>query len=90
MVILALPVALVVFLLVLVGRTFELTLDVGALVDATLGVLLLGIDLGLLALLVGALTGNRGAALGVTSAVAVASYLVSSLAPVIDWIQPLR
>ena len=86
----ALPVALATLLLVLVGRNFDLTLGAGALVGTTLAVVLLGIDFGLLALLVGALTGSRGAALGVTSAVAAASYLVSSLAPVTHWIHPLR
>jgi ABC-2 type transport system permease protein len=90
LVLLALPVAVSTLLLVLVGRNFDLKLDGGALVGTTLGVLLLGIDFGLLALLVGTLTGSRGAALGVTSAVAAASYLVSSLAPVTQWIYPLR
>jgi ABC-2 type transport system permease protein len=86
----ALPVALATLLLVLAGRNFDLKLSAGALVGTTVGVLLLGIDFGLLALLVGALTGSRGAALGITSGVAAASYLVSSLAPVTHWIHPLR
>lgn len=86
----ALPVAVATLLLVLVGRTFDLDLGAGALVGTTLGVLLLGIDFGLLALLIGVLTGSRGAALGGTSAVAAASYLVSSLAPVTHWIHPMR
>jgi len=51
---------------------------------------LLGIDFGLLAILVGSRTGSRGVALGVTSAIAAASYLFSSLAPVVAWIRPAR
>jgi ABC-2 type transport system permease protein len=86
----ALPVALATLLLVLIGRNFDLALGIGALVGTTLGVLLLAVDFGLLALLVGALTGSRGAALGVASAVAAASYLVSSLAPVTHWLRPFR
>jgi ABC-2 type transport system permease protein len=46
--------------------------------------------MGLLALAVGAGTGNRGAALGVASTVAAASYLVSSMAPVVSWLEPAR
>ena len=54
------------------------------------GALLLGVDLGALALLVGAWTGSRTTALGVASALAAAAYLISSLAPVAHWIRPLR
>jgi ABC-2 type transport system permease protein len=50
------------------------------------GVLLLGIDFGLLALAIGAGTGN----LGVASTVAAASYLVSSMAPVVSWLDPAK
>ena len=52
--------------------------------------LLLAIDFGALALLLGALTGSRGLALSVSSAVAAAAYLISSLAPAIGWLHPLR
>jgi ABC-2 type transport system permease protein len=51
---------------------------------------LLGIDFGALALLAGAISGSRAIALGVTSSLAAASYLVSSLAPVTLWMRPLR
>ena len=84
------PVAFATLVLTLLGRSFDLGLGAGDVVGATVGALLLGIDFGLLALLVGALTGSRGTALGVTSAVAAASYLVSSLAPVTQAIRPLR
>ncbi len=90
MVILAGVLSIVVFLAALVGRAFELTLDVGHLATASLGVMLLGIDLGLLALAAGGASGNRGFALASASTVAVASFLLSSLAPVIDWLKPLR
>jgi beta-exotoxin I transport system permease protein len=38
----------------------------------------------------GALTGRRGTAIGTGTALAAASYLVSSLAPVASWIRPGR
>jgi len=78
------------FLAVLVGHWFELGLGVPELTTATLGVLLLGIDFGLLALAIGAGTGNRGLAVGVASTVAAASYLVSSMAPVVSWLDPAK
>ncbi|WP_072686969.1 ABC transporter permease [Rhodococcus marinonascens] len=84
------PVALSTAVLVTLGRGFELTVDLGHLAGITLGVLLLGVGFGALAMLVGALTGSRGLALGISSAVAAASYLISSLAPVVDWISPAR
>jgi ABC-2 type transport system permease protein len=78
------------FLAVLVGRWFELSFGLLTLTTATAGVLLLGIDFGLLALAIGAGTGNRGLALGVASTVAAASYLVSSMAPVVSWLDPAK
>ena len=72
------------------GRVFHVAVGAAPLWGTSLGVLLLGIDLGLVALCAGALTGNRGTALGVASAVAAASYLISSLAPVVSWISPAR
>ncbi len=87
---LALPLALVTMAVILLGRHYELSLPTGAVIGATLAVLVMGIDFGLVAMLIGVLTGSRGLALGVTSALAAASYLVSSLAPVIGWAHTLR
>jgi ABC-2 type transport system permease protein len=50
----------------------------------------MGVAFGALALALGCLTGVRGFSRGVTSAVAVASYLVSAFAPVVDWLQPVK
>lgn len=86
----AVPAILVTYLCILGGRAFDLSIDGGALVGTCAGLLLLAVDFGALALLLGALTGSRGLALGVSSVVAAASYLISSLAPVIDWLNPLR
>jgi beta-exotoxin I transport system permease protein len=78
------------FLAVLIGRWFALNFGIWELTTATVGVLLLGIDFGLLALAIGAGTGNRGLALGIASTVAAASYLVSSMAPVVSWLDPAK
>jgi ABC-2 type transport system permease protein len=86
----ALPVAAVTLLAGLAGRRFQVTLETGPLVAATFGVIALGVVFGLLALLIGALTGSRATALGVTSAVAVLSYVISALAPVVSWVHDLR
>jgi len=86
----AVPVALVTMLCVLAGPGFELHIGIGNLIGTTVGVLLLAIDFGALAMLIGAVTGSRGTALGITSAIAAACYIISSLAPVVDWIHPIR
>ncbi len=90
MCVLAVPVALVTMLCVLAGPGFELHIGVGNLIGATVGVVLLAIDFGALAMLIGAATGSRGTALGITSALAAAAYIISSLAPVVHWIHPIR
>jgi ABC-2 type transport system permease protein len=80
----------VVFGCVIVGRAFELTFDAGDLVTATLAVGMLGVDFGLLALAIGAATGERGTAIAIASAVAAASYLVNSMAPLVSWLGPAK
>jgi ABC-2 type transport system permease protein len=74
----------------IVGRSFDLTTKPGNVVATSALVALMGIDFGLAALTVGARVGRRGTALGVVSAVAAASYLLSSLAMVVSWLRPAR
>ena len=90
MIIQALILGLTVAACVYVGRAFRVTLDPGHVATATLAVLLLGLDFGLIALTLGAATGSRSIAIGVASAVAAVFYLISSLAPVVHWIHPVR
>lgn len=90
MVVQALILALAVAACVSVGRAFQVTLDPWHVATATLAVLLLGLDLGLIALGLGAATGSRASAIGITSALAAVFYLISSLAPVVGWIHALR
>lgn len=88
--VLAMPVPLVTLVVALSGRRFELNLAPGALLGVTAGTVLLGLDLGLLALLLGCLTGSRAFALAASASTAALAYLISSLAAVIDWIHTVR
>lgn len=88
--VLSLPVPVVSLVAALVGRGFELDLGVGALTQITISSALMAFDLGLLALAVGAWTGSRGTALGVGVAAAGVGYVISSLAPVVDWVHAIR
>ncbi len=86
----AVPVVLVTMVCVLAGAGFALHIGFGGLLGVTAGVLLLAIDFGALAMLVGVTTGSRGTALGVSSGLAAACYIISSLAPVVHWMHPIR
>ena len=82
--------ALIVGLCVAAGRSFQLTVSVAHIVATSVTTLLLGFDLGVVAMAVGAVSGRRGTAIGAASVIAAASYLLSSLAPVVSWIHPAR
>jgi beta-exotoxin I transport system permease protein len=82
--------AATVAVLVVTGRSFQLSVTVAHVVSVSAAIFLLGLDFGLVAMAAGALTGRRGTAIGVGTALAAASYLVSSLAPVASWIRPGR
>jgi ABC-2 type transport system permease protein len=75
---------------VIIGRRFDMSIDLTHVVGMSLGLTLLGVDFGLLALAVGAWSGSRGLALAIAAGLAAASYLLSSLAPVVAWIRPAR
>jgi ABC-2 type transport system permease protein len=76
--------------LVITGRSFQLTVTVTGIASASAATFLMGMDFGLVTMAIGALTGRKGTALGAGTALAAASYLVSSLAPVASWIRPVR
>ena len=82
--------AVTVAVLVIIGRSFQLTITVANIASVSAAVFLMGVDFGLVTMTVGALTGRRGTAVGAGTALAAASYLVSSLAPVASWIRPAR
>jgi ABC-2 type transport system permease protein len=76
--------------LVIIGRSFQLDITVANVASVSAVVFLMGMDFGLVTMAAGALAGRRGAAIGAGTALAAASYLVSSLAPVASWIRPGR
>ena len=86
----AIVLAATVAVCVLIGRSFQLNVTLPNALSISFAVVLLGLDFGLLTMAAGALTGRRATAIGVGAALAAASYLVSSLAPVVSWIRPAR
>lgn len=71
-------------------RAVDLSVSLGHLVAATTSAVLLAIVFGAIGLLVGAATGHRARALGITAAAAVAAYVVNGLAPLVDAFEPLQ
>jgi ABC-2 type transport system permease protein len=76
--------------LVIIGRSFQLDVSVANVASISAAIFLMGLDFGLVTMAAGALTGRRAAAIGIGTALAAASYLLSSLAPVISPIRPGR
>jgi ABC-2 type transport system permease protein len=69
---------------------FSLDIGLDKLVAAVLASYLLALAFGLLALLVGAATGSRAAAIAVPAVVAVGAYLLDGLAEAVDALHPWR
>jgi ABC-2 type transport system permease protein len=90
MVVQACPLTVAVVVGVLLGRVFELTVSIPNTASVSVAVLVMGVDFGLVTLAVGGVTGTRGSAIAVGSVLAVISYLISSLAPAVAWIRPVR
>jgi ABC-2 type transport system permease protein len=90
LVVLSLPVPLVTLAATLVGRSYDVTLNTSALIGTTIAVTLLALDFGLVALAVGAWTGQRSTALGIAVTLAAAAYVVSALAPVVHAVHSIR
>ena len=78
-------IGLVLWLALWVGAVVVgMDISVGHLAAATVGAVLLAIAYGQIAILVGAATGRRSLAIGVTAAAGVAGYLLNGLAPLVD------
>jgi ABC-2 type transport system permease protein len=69
---------------------FDLGLATGHVAQAALGLALLGLLFGWLALAVGAATGKRGLAIALPAGLAAGSYLVSGLHSLAGWLDPFR
>jgi beta-exotoxin I transport system permease protein len=72
------------------ARAVSMDVSLAHLAAATVAAVLLALAFGSLALLVGAATGRRALTAGVVAAAAVAAYLVASLAPLVDLLEPAK
>ncbi|MHB1210063.1 MAG: ABC transporter permease subunit [Acidimicrobiales bacterium] len=77
-------------LLGVVGPLFKLHVGWAPLSAAVIGSALFALAFGTLAMAIGAGTGSRGFARGVSAAIAVAMYLVSTLSQLVEWLKPWR
>jgi ABC-2 type transport system permease protein len=83
--------AFVLWLALLVGvEAIGMNVTPGHLAAATFAAALLAFVFGAIALFLGAALGRRGAAIGIAAAAAVAAYLLSSLAELVGFLEPLR
>ncbi len=76
--------------LVVGGAIFDVGIAIDRLVAVTLATVVDAALFGAVALSIGAATGHRGFARGTTAAAAVLAYLLSSLAPLVPWLEPWR
>lgn len=74
----------------LVGPLFSVSLPLGHLISAFAMMFLLGLGFGTFGFMLGAVTGNRGLAGGITGALAFAMYLLNTLQTFIEPLQPYR
>ena len=75
----------------LVGaRIVSMSISYGRLAEATVSAALLGAVFATFALALGSARGKRGTAAGIASAVGVGTYLLNSLAPLVDWLAPFK
>ncbi len=75
---------------VVIGRSFDLNVTIANVCAVSLSVFLLGLDFGIIAMAIGALSARRGTAIGIVTALAATSYLISSLASTVSWIHTAR
>jgi ABC-2 type transport system permease protein len=73
----------VLWLALWVGARADMDISAAHLAAATLSAVLLALAYGAIAILLGAATGRRALAIGVTAAATVAAYLVNGLAPLV-------
>ncbi len=78
--------------LALTNPLFDIGLPLTGITAASIGMSLLALSFGSLALMIGALTGQRSLTVGIASGVTIATFFINGLAPLIDsiaWTQKL-
>jgi ABC-2 type transport system permease protein len=88
----ALTIASLAFFLGLAAGALMIKMNINYLymAETTLSMLILAIALGSLSMLVGAVSGNKGLAVGIAAGLAAASWLLSMLSDIIEWLKPWR
>ena len=71
-------------------QVMDMNIDLGNLIAITFSLFLLALNFGSLALLIGSFTGNKGVAIGLTTAVAILAFFVNALAPIADFLEKLQ
>ena len=77
-------------LLVIVSSAAGMGVSAGKLAAATLGAVLFALDFGLLALVIGAGTGRKALAIGVSATLAVTADVLNALAPLASWLKDVK
>ncbi len=77
-------------LLVIISNTSDMRVSAGHLAAAVLAALLFALDFGILALALGAATGRRALAIGVSATLAVAADIINALAPMASWLDKIK
>jgi ABC-2 type transport system permease protein len=77
-------------MLVIVSSAAGMGVSAANLGAATLGVVLFALDFGLLALAIGAATGRRALAIGLSATLAVAADVLNALAPLASWLDSVK
>ncbi len=72
------------------ATAIDMDIAVDKLAQASVSLALLAVAFGAMALAIGAVTGRRGAAMGATTGLAVAAYLIDALAPLAGFLDTLR
>jgi beta-exotoxin I transport system permease protein len=72
------------------GPVFDLRVRLEGFTAMTLNTFLLGTLFGSIALAIGTTTGRKALAIGVPSGLAVATFIVNTLAPSVDWLEPFQ
>lgn len=86
----AIVLSMAVTICTLIGPAFQLHIGTSHVIGVGVASVFLGLIFGLTTAAAGAATQHRGTAVGIGSAVAAASYLLSSLASSVHWLRPAR
>lgn len=82
---------LMIFLVIVLGTTLaDMNLSSQRVAEATFSLFLLGLNAGTIALFFGSLTGNKGLAVGVTATVALLTFFINVLSPVVTQLDKIK